>query len=107
MQIFVKTLTGKTITLEVDSNDTIGARRGCFSREQGWHGCPLWGREGGREWVGVCLGPPLTKVMAEHGQPLAEPAWPCSLRAARLGSGCVRSAAHEPPPPLFHLAQTT
>lgn len=24
MQIFVKTLTGKTITLEVESNDTIG-----------------------------------------------------------------------------------
>jgi ubiquitin len=25
MQIFVKTLTGKTITLEVESSDTIGA----------------------------------------------------------------------------------
>lgn len=25
MQIFVKTLTGKTITVEVDPNDTIGA----------------------------------------------------------------------------------
>ena len=27
MQIFVKTLTGKTITLEVESSDTIGAPR--------------------------------------------------------------------------------
>ena len=26
MQIFVKTLTGKTITLEVESSDTIGER---------------------------------------------------------------------------------
>ena len=53
MQIFVKTLTGKTITLEVESNDTIGeweshlcrttgvaaAERACRARDSGAPDC--------------------------------------------------------------------
>jgi hypothetical protein len=35
MQIFVKTLTGKTITLEVENNDTIDAVKARFKTRKG------------------------------------------------------------------------
>jgi ubiquitin C len=35
MQIFVKTLTGKTITLEVDSTDTIETVKGKITDKEG------------------------------------------------------------------------
>jgi ubiquitin len=35
MQIFVKTLTGKTITLEVESNDTIGSLKTKIQDKEG------------------------------------------------------------------------
>ena len=35
MQIFVKTLTGKTITLEVESNDTIDAIKAMIQEKEG------------------------------------------------------------------------
>jgi ubiquitin len=35
MQIFVKTLTGKTITLEVESGDTIGIVKGKIQDKEG------------------------------------------------------------------------
>jgi hypothetical protein len=39
MQIFVKTLTGKTITLEVESSDTINNMRAKISLQTS-NGCP-------------------------------------------------------------------
>ena len=54
MQIFVKTLTGKTITLEVESSDTIGERRP-GARRAGMAFCAipsicgLWESRSGRE----------------------------------------------------------
>ena len=35
MQIFVKTLTGKTITLEIEPNDTIGALKAKIQDKEG------------------------------------------------------------------------
>jgi len=35
MQIFVKTLTGKTITMDVDVSDTIGARKQKIQDKEG------------------------------------------------------------------------
>ena len=37
MQIFVKTLTGKTITLEVDPNDTIQTVKNKIQDKEGKH----------------------------------------------------------------------
>ncbi len=39
MQIFIKTLTGKTITLDVELADTIGSLKQQFSEKEG---IPLW-----------------------------------------------------------------
>jgi ubiquitin len=37
MQIFVKTLTGKTITLEVESADTIESVKQKIQDKEGWY----------------------------------------------------------------------
>lgn len=39
MQIFVKTLTGKTITMEVERTDTTSSLRAKIKNKEGTHGC--------------------------------------------------------------------
>jgi hypothetical protein len=83
MQIFVKTLTGKTITLEVESSDTIDMVkskiqvRPCGAR-------PLRGSVG-KCTPGLSVGDDLSKQTQRNSQLLGCPAWDTARgRACRL-----------------------